>query len=86
MKPANVELQIEELVLEGFDAGDRHRIAEAAKAELVRLFAEEGVPPSLVRGAEIGTLDVGAFGAGTDPAPEAIGAGIARAVHGGLIA
>ena len=32
MKPQNVELHIEELVLHGFAPGDRHRIGEAVRA------------------------------------------------------
>ena len=47
----NIELHIEELVLHGFEPGDRHRIGEAIERELARLFAEQGTPPSLAQGA-----------------------------------
>jgi hypothetical protein len=41
-----VNLHIENLVLEGFPAGDRHAIAAAIQGELARLLGAEGVPPS----------------------------------------
>jgi len=34
----NIQLHIEELLLDGFDARDRHRIADALERELARLF------------------------------------------------
>ena len=49
----NVELNIEELVLHGFPPGEHQHIGEAVERELSRLFAEQGVPPSLVHGADI---------------------------------
>jgi hypothetical protein len=86
MSPTNVELHIEELVLDGFDAADCHRIAEAVEHELARLFVEEDVPPSLSRGKDVGHLDGGAFEVGSGLGPEAVGVRVARAIHGGLSA
>jgi hypothetical protein len=34
----NIQLHIEELLLDGFDPRDRHRIADALERELARLF------------------------------------------------
>ncbi len=84
MKPKNIELHIEELVLHGFAQGDRYRIAEAVEGELSRLFTEQGTPPSLAHGCQIDKLDSGAFEATPGSMPEAIGAKVARAVYGGL--
>jgi hypothetical protein len=39
-----IEVEIGELMLEGFPAGERHRIAESMAAELGRLLSERGVP------------------------------------------
>jgi hypothetical protein len=84
VRPANIELRVDELVLHGFSPGDRYRIGEAAELELGRLFAERGAPPSLVRDAEITRLDGGSFDAGPDSGAEAIGVRLAQAVYGGL--
>ena len=83
MKP-NIELHIEELVLHGFEPGDRYRIGEAAERELFRLFTERGTPPSLAHRREAARLDGGSFEAKRDSTVEAIGAQVARAVYGGL--
>lgn len=84
MRPKNIELYIEELVLEGFEQVDRGRIAEAVERELTHLFTERGIPPSLAGGGEIDRLDGGTFQAASGSRPEVIGAQVARAVYGGL--
>jgi len=84
MKPENVELHIEELVLRGFEPGDRYRIGEVVERELARLFDEQGVPPLLARGSGIERLDGGAFKVASGSKPEAIGAQVAQAIFGGL--
>ena len=84
MKPANVELHIEELVLHGFAPGDRYRIGEAMERELVRLFSEQSVPPSLAYAWEVATLDAGPFGAAPGAKPGNVGAQVAQAVYGVL--
>ena len=80
----NVELHIEELVLHGFAPGDRYRIGDAVERELSRLFAEQGTPPALARGGDIGRLDGGSFEAKPGSRAEATGTQVARAVYGGL--
>jgi hypothetical protein len=84
MRPANVELHIEELVLHGFAPGDRYRIGEAVERELQRLFAEQGAPPSLAQGGERDYVDGGAFEAPRDARAGAIGARVAQNLYGGL--
>jgi len=84
MKPKNIELNIDELVLHGFAPGDRYRIGEAVEQELTRLLADRGVPQSLERGGEIANMDGGAIEVTTGSRAEAIGAQVARAVYGGL--
>ena len=80
----NVELHIEELVLHGFPPGDRHRIGDAVERELSRLFAERGVPHSLVQGGEVAHLDSGAFEMARGTEPAVIGGRVARTVYEGL--
>jgi hypothetical protein len=45
--PSRIELHVNELVLRGFPAADRFRIAEALQQELQRLFVASGVVPVL---------------------------------------
>ncbi len=84
MRQKNIELHIEELVLHGFAGSDHQNIGEAVERELSRLFAEKGVPPSLVDGGRIDNLDGGAFEVMPGSRTEVVGAGVARAVYGGL--
>jgi hypothetical protein len=84
MKPVNLELHIEELVLHGFAPADRYRIGDSMERELARLFAEQGTPPSLRQGSEIERLDGGSFEAKAGSRAEAIGTRVAQAVYGGL--
>ena len=84
MKPENVELHIEELVLRGFAPGDRYRIGEAVERELARLFDEQGVPPSLAQRSGIERLDGGAFEVAHGSKAERVGVQVAQAIYGGL--
>jgi hypothetical protein len=84
MKPKNIELNIEELVLYGFSPGDRHRIGEAVEQELTRLLADRGVPESLERGREIANMDGGAFEIAQGSRADVVGAQVAKAVYEGL--
>lgn len=80
----NLELNIEKLVLYGFVPADRARIGAAVQQELTRLFAEQGVPPSLKRGGAISHLDAGTFEMSSAAKPDAIGIQIAQTIYGGL--
>ena len=84
MKPKNIELNIEELVLHGFSPGDRHRIGEAVEQELTRLLADRGVPQSLEGGGKVANIDGGAFDVAQGSRAEVVGAQVAKAVYGGL--
>ena len=84
MRPANIELHIEELVLHGFAPGDRYRIAEAMERELAALFADQGVPPSMAGEGDRARLDGGAFEVAQGSKAEAIGNQTAQALYRGL--
>ena len=85
MKPVNLELHIEELVLRGFAPGDRYRIGDAMERELARLFTEQGTPPSLGQGHEVARLDAGPFEVKASCSrAEMIGVRVAQAVYGVL--
>ena len=80
----NVELHIEELVLHGFAASDRHAIATAVEAELGRLLAVEGLPASFEAAGMVGRVDAPSFEVTRDSAPSQLGQDIARSVYRGL--
>jgi hypothetical protein len=84
MRPKNIELHIEELVLEGFEQVDRCRIAEAVESELTYLLKERGIPPSLAGGGDINRIDGGTFQVESNSRPETVGTRVAQAVYGGL--
>ena len=46
MKPRAIEVHIEELVLHGFDPGERWRVADTLENQLRGLLAERGLPPA----------------------------------------
>lgn len=80
----NLEVEIEELVLEGYPSADRRAIARAVERELASLLAERGLPASLERGGEVPHIDAGGFEASPQSGGEEIGAKVARSVYGGL--
>lgn len=84
MRPARLELHIEELVLHGFAPGDRQAVADALQGELARLFAERGLPSALAQRGEVTRLDAGSFPVAPRSGAAAVGAQVAQAVHGGL--
>jgi hypothetical protein len=84
MRAAGVELHIEELVLEGFAASDRHRIGDMIERELSRLLSEQGIPASLASGQARAHLDAGACQVAAGSTAEHVGAQVAQAVYGGL--
>lgn len=80
----NLELSIDRLILHGLEGADGHGLREAIEAELTRLLAEEGVPPSLAEGGHVARLPGGKFDVAPGAKPAAIAAQVARAVYGGM--
>ena len=81
-----VVLDIERLVLEGLavSAADARRISAAAEGELSRLLGAGPVPARLRKGIAVPSLPAPALKLASRSTPEAIGIGIAQAVHRGL--
>ena len=46
IKPARVELIIDELLLHGLEPGDRHAIRDAAQTQIETLLAEHSIVPA----------------------------------------
>ena len=82
--PRAIAIQVDELVLDGFPSGDRHRIGEAFQRELARLMSERGALSGLDRGKTVEQLSGGSFQFNAEARPERTGIDIARAVFGGL--
>jgi hypothetical protein len=82
MRP--IDLHIEELVLDGFAPGDRHRIGAALERELTRLLTEHGAPASWAGGGGVPRLDGGTFDAKPGARPERVGTQIAQSVFRGM--
>jgi hypothetical protein len=85
MRPAEIDLRIDELVLHGFAAGDRRRLGQAVERELSRLL-EEGVaggeiPRALTTDGALAFGDGGVIHLAAGSGPEAAGAQVARAVY-----
>ncbi len=71
-QPSIIEVQIDELVLRGFPASTRFRIAAALQSELAQL---------LQRGKTAGNRRPGPVRLSSDASPKAIGRELARSVH-----
>lgn len=84
MKPMNVELHIEELVLHGFAPGDRYRIGEAVERELQRLLTEQDAPHLFGGDVGLTQIDAGTFNLEPSAKSDAIGAQVAQAIYGGM--
>ena len=80
----SIEVHIEELVLDGFDPKDRHRIGDAVERELARLIVAEGWSPSLMEPVQIDQLDGGTFRATPGGKAEALGTQVGQALFGQL--
>jgi len=77
----NIVIEIDELVLHGFPAADRYRIGEAVQAGLARIFAERGLPGTSLQSMTAARLDGGAFNVAAGLPADAVGNGVAAAVH-----
>ena len=80
----NLDLHIKELILHNFPSHQRHLIGAAIEQGLTRLFTEQGVPPTLAQGGEIGQIDGGAFNVAPNATPDIIGSQVAQAIYGGM--
>lgn len=78
-----IELHIEELVLHGFEPGQRLAIARAVEQALGALLLERGVPSAWAAGAQVDRLDAGQFQVAPGAGPETIGSQVAQALYAG---
>ncbi|MBK9014752.1 MAG: hypothetical protein IPM82_12095 [Saprospiraceae bacterium] len=85
MKPATIELNIEEL-LHGFSPHEAFWIEQALVKELSRLLREQGLPLNLTHSPEvqISNLDVGTILLPEKAAARVVGQGLSKALHTGF--
>ena len=76
----SIELHIEELVLHGFSAGDRYRIADGLQVELARLLTEQDLSLSTAFDTRLESLDAGVVRVGSESKSGLIGGLVARAL------
>jgi hypothetical protein len=77
-----IELHVDELVLDGFDAADARGLGAALEAELVRLLTGGGLP-QLQDDRTLGIVDAGAVPLGRDGS-RGLGSRVASSVYGSL--
>ena len=58
MKPTNIDLHIETLLLRDLPYAQRYHIADAVEQELLRLLTEHGPPASLAQGGNIPHISI----------------------------
>ena len=81
MKPREIEVEIEELILHGFEPRDRWRIGDALQQELRGLLAAKGVPFLWLSSPQ--RIDAGAICSANLAKAAQTGADIAGAVYRG---
>jgi hypothetical protein len=81
MKPKAIEVQIDELVLNGF-AVDGRGVAQAVERELTRLLAERGLPAAFAPGEAHAVLEGRGVELGARQSANSVGSSIAGAIHG----
>ncbi len=79
MKPANLELNIEKLILPDLPPGQRLRVAAIIEQELTRLWTEQGLPPGIVGDSVALTATTVQVAAGM--APDAMGVQVAQSIY-----
>jgi hypothetical protein len=80
----SLRLHIEEMVLYGFNLGDRYAVGDSVQQELTRLVGVDGAHFSLDAPRPAERINAGSFRATPNSRPGVLGAQVARAVYGGL--
>jgi hypothetical protein len=80
----NIDLEIEELVLDGFDGQQGTEIVEAFKSELTRLISQSEFAGNLKQNTNIGNMIGGNFQAENGLSGVEIGKQAAQSLYGGM--
>jgi hypothetical protein len=79
-----IEIQIDQLILHGFDRIERHQVGSVVQSELSRLIREQGLPLSLKQIQVIGNMNAGKFRMGKSTGPSDIGTHVAQKIYRGM--
>lgn len=77
----SLELQIDELVVEGLRPSDRGRLTASLSRELDRLFSERGVPPGLGQSRRLERLATAPIRLPPAAGAARLGTAVARAIY-----
>ena len=80
----NINFNIDQLVLHGFNRLDRHQVSQAIQTELNRLITEQGVSKAIQQNQHIRNLNAGEIKLKTNAGPRQIGTQVARNLYQGL--
>ncbi len=86
-RPApRVELVVDELILTGFPAWERHVIGDTFSRELERMLSEADPRTAFQHSTELHARDAGSIALPSQQRPGSVGAQVAQAVFGSLTA
>jgi hypothetical protein len=83
-KASSIELNIDQLVLEGFPSRDRYRLSNAIQQGLDRIIRERGIPDSLRENRRIGQINLDSINMQSNQRPEKLGQQVARSIYNSL--
>jgi hypothetical protein len=84
MKPRNIQVHIDNLVLHGFGQVNRHRVGAAVQRELVRLIHGQGMPSFLNQTQVIGNMNAGEFEIRQSTGANSVGTQVAQKIYQGM--
>ena len=84
MKPTNLKLHIDNLVLDGLPKMDRHELHEVITQELERQFLHHGIPRSVAQNRLVVRLSNHPITVTAQSDARAVGTQVARSVYIGL--
>ena len=83
-KASFIELNIDQLVLEGFPSRDRYRLSNAIQQGLDKIIRQRGIPDSLRENRRIGQINLDSINMQSNQRPENLGQQVARSIYNSL--
>ncbi|MCB0806149.1 MAG: hypothetical protein KDC05_10155 [Bacteroidales bacterium] len=80
----SIEINIDELILEGFPYIDRDKIGNSIRNELAKMISEKGMPNAYLDSQQISTVNGGSFFISKGSTPNSIGKQIAKSIFEGF--